>query len=112
MGQVNYSIPPLKAYLTFYKNGESYHVLNDTIKTSFFKLNDSAFLVKFYLNGKLKKQCPCFYRGKEKKEKANILELKNSKRSLVKKEITVRELVLKDKSCFDFLPKELLKSSE
>ncbi|OJV43569.1 MAG: hypothetical protein BGO29_11585 [Bacteroidales bacterium 36-12] len=107
--QIYYSVPPLVNYFTFYKNGKSIGVLNDTIRTSFFKLSDSTFLIKFYTNGKLQKQCSCFYRGNEKKEKANILQLKNGKRTLVKKEITVRELVLKDETCLDFLPKKLLK---
>jgi hypothetical protein len=108
ISQINYSIHPMRAYLTFYKNGESYHILNDSIRTSFFKFSDSIFSIKVYVNGKAKKECSCLYRGNEGKEKANVLVFKNGRRFLTKKEITVRKLVLKDKECLDFLPKELL----
>lgn len=107
--QVNYSVPPLINYFMFYKNGKSIDILNDSIRTSFFKFNDTSFLVKFYVNGKIRNQCFCFYRGKKTNEKANILEVKNGKRTIIKKEFTVRELALKNKTCLDFLPKELLK---
>lgn len=107
--QMRYDVPPLLNYFTFYKNGKSIDVLNDSIKTSFYKFNDSAFLIKFYVNNKFKKECSCLFKGEEKKKKANMLERKNGKQSLGKVEFVVRQLDLENKNCLEFLPKELLK---
>jgi hypothetical protein len=107
--QIKYDVPPLLNYFSIYKNGKSIDVLNDSIKTSFYKFSDSAFSIKIYVNDKFEKECPCLFRGAEKKVKAKMLELKNGKKSLKIVEFMVRQLDLKDRNCFDFLPNELLK---
>lgn len=107
--QIYYSIPPMVGYLTFYKNGESFYVLNDSIKTNLYKFSDTSFLVKFYINDKLKKECYCASTGNTKREKVRFMVHDKKEHYLIYKQIIVRKLVWKDSTCIHFLPNNLLK---
>lgn len=105
--QVYYEIEPIKAYLSFYRNGESLYVLNDSINTSLFKKNDSTFSIKFFVNRKFKQECYCEYKGVTKEISVRMLVSEKGKKKFRREKRTVKELVLKERSCIDFLPKEV-----
>jgi hypothetical protein len=106
--QINYSIPPINAYFTFYKNGKSFHILNDSIKTSLFKFNSKNYLIKFFVHDRIYKKCSCVFMGKQKSKKVSLLVNDIGSRQFKETEIIVKELVLKKPSCISFLPKNLL----
>ena len=57
--QTNYLIKPIKQYFTFYKNGKNILYLNDSIKSSFDKINDKCFVLKLYFKGVFKCETIC-----------------------------------------------------
>src|SRR5215217_1120104 len=108
--QIYYSAEPIKNYFTFYKNDQSIDRLNDSITTSFFKRNDTAFVIKFYINKKFKSECQCIYQKKERKGNVSFIESSGDKHIRKTRQITIRELIIRDKNCISFLPKSVLKS--
>lgn len=106
--QVYYKISPIKAYFSFYKNGESFDVLNDSIKTSFFKKSDSTFSIKFFIHGKFKQECYCEYKGITRQISVRMLVSEKGKKFFRREKRTVKGLSLTDPSCIDFLPEDVI----
>jgi len=102
--QKYFSVPPLKVYLAFYKNGKSIHKVNDSLQISLYKDSDTLYSVRFFKSGMQLVNCDCIFRGSKKKEVSRIAEQRNGKTELIRREFDISILVLKDPECFNSLP--------
>ena len=106
--RVQYLIPGMKNYFSNYRNGLNVDNLNDSITSSFFKVNDNTFKIKFFIKDKFVKECSCKYQGKYETKTANELSASSDgSTKFIKIKYVVRYLNLTNKNCLDFLPKNL-----
>lgn len=110
--QILYSAKPIKAYFSFYKNGKSWHILNDSIKTSFFKWTKKKYSIKFYVNNEFKTKCKCYFSNVEKIDTFRYYYSDGIKTEMIPRKRTIRELVFKDSTCINFLPIDVLYNKE